>query len=116
MGTFLIGIMKAKEYATLFIHRAPNLNQLDIVDEAVRDVLKGFHDDLLRLILVRKPVFDEAYISIFEELNAKWNSLARRLESHYGKTVLNQNGISILISDLAPEIKEIWDRTQKRRP
>lgn len=65
--------MRAKEYLAKFDKDAQNLGDR----EATENLLNGFLDEIVGLAKARKAQSNEAVISIFLELNQKWNTLCR---------------------------------------
>ena len=65
--------MKAKEYLAKF-----EKDNRDLSDrEATENLLNGFLDEIVDLAKARRAQSNEAVISIFLELNQKWNVLCR---------------------------------------
>ena len=65
--------MKAKEYLAKFEKDSRDLGDT----EANENLLNGFLDEILGLAKARKVQSNEAEISIFLELNQKWNALCK---------------------------------------
>ena len=66
-------IVKAKEYLAKFEKDNQNLGDR----EATENLLNGFLDEIVGLAKARRAQGNEAVISIFLELNQKWNALCR---------------------------------------
>ena len=65
--------MKAKEYLTKFEKDSERLGD----KEATIEMILDFLDEIQELAKARKAQSNEAVISIFLELNQKWNTLCR---------------------------------------
>ena len=66
--------MKAKEYLAKFEKETKQLGGT----VAIENLLNGFLDEIVGLAKARRAQSNEAVISIFLELNQKWNTLCRQ--------------------------------------
>ena len=103
--------MKAKEYLTKF-----EKDTLDFGDrEAIENLLNGFLDEIQGLAKARNAQGNEALISIFLELNQKWNALCR-IDT---QTRFKKDGFIRLVRnrtiDVFPRILPHLDRIIKER-
>ena len=94
--------MKASEQAE-FLNEAMTLSSM-MSKAALEAVIREYIDDVQRLIKLRNASTDGALLSIFDELENKWNAMVRRLDDNF----IVQGGFQVIVREAFPAVLGIW--------
>ena len=84
--------MKAKEYMEKYGDAIIKETLKPEVSEAVKSFMQDLLDEVLALRKQRNALRGAAIIAVFDEINKKYNAVARLLEKKAGEPVLKKDG------------------------
>ena len=83
---------KAKEYFEKYFNDLESVSSAEEFDSLISRFISDLCQEVVDLCEVRKSGRDEVVMSAIKEQNDKWNSVARRIEDKYGRSLLKRNG------------------------
>ncbi|MBO5969005.1 MAG: hypothetical protein J6S14_10975 [Clostridia bacterium] len=84
--------MKAQEYFEKYFADADINNQEELFEKS-KAMLKDFSGEIDKLLKSRNAKRDSVAIGIVNEMNAKWNAVANKVEKKFGIRILKRNVI-----------------------
>ena len=84
--------MKAQEYFEKYFSDLDIYN-LEQIDKTVKEMVSEFASEIKQLAEQRKSEKNSVAVAIVNEQNAKWNSVAAKVEKKFGFPVLKRNSI-----------------------
>ena len=96
--------MKAKEYFEKY-KEALVSNDKDIYVKGCKEMYLEMLGEAQELFKKRHIVQNESAVSVFKEINQKYNAMCHLLEKECGHSVLRQDGFLILCCDDMPFLK-----------
>jgi len=99
--------MKAKEYASNYLHATKSIEQTDLLNpiarEAIKEVLNGLIDELQALEKARGAKSFEALYACWVEIENKWKAFCRLVP------VFHEGGFKRFILIANPGTKEMFE-------
>lgn len=103
--------MKAKEYYAKYKEQIMDISK-EASDAAIKKMFLEMHDEANSLITSRHIKFDRAFWGVIDEINGRWNAVARMFEKEYGITPLRENGYKRFVKSALIEAKKKKDGTE----
>lgn len=87
--------MKAKDYFNKYKNGLASINKGTFV-LAFREMYQEMFKECVDTMHARHIKRDDAAVSVFKEMNEKYNALCRLLAKEYGKSPIKENGFAVL--------------------
>ena len=90
--------MKAKDYFNKYKNGLASENKDDFV-LTFREMYQEMFKECVDTMDARKIKRNDAVVSVFKEMNEKYNAICRLLAKEYGNSPIKENGFAVLACD-----------------
>ena len=101
--------MKAREYYEKYKDDYFGSSRTyESVQQSTRNLAVEFVEEVEIICKERKAHNGSAIVSVFKELNSKWNALSRIFEKEHGLSPFQEDGFKKLSFEIMPQLTEFW--------
>lgn len=104
--------MKAKDYFNKYKNGLASENK-DAYVLTFREMYQEMFKECVDTINTRQIKRNDAVVSVFKEMNEKYNALCRLLAKEYGKSPIKENGFACLACGTCEFLKPYFSRELK---
>lgn len=104
--------MKAKDYFNKYKNGLASENK-DVYVLTFREMYQEMFKECVATMHTRQTKRDDAVVSVFKEMNEKYNALCRLLAKEYGKSPIKENGFAVLACDTCESLRPCFSKELK---
>ena len=104
--------MKAKDYFNKYKNGLASGNKETYV-LTFREMYQEMFKECVDTMETRHIKRNDAVVSVFKEMNEKYNSLCRLLAKEYGNSPIKENGFAVLVCDTCDFLRPYFSKELK---
>lgn len=104
--------MKAKDYFNKYKNGLASIDK-DTYVSTFREMYKEMFKECVDTMETRRIKRNDAVVSVFKEMNEKYNALCRLLAKEYGESPIKENGFAVLACDTCEFLRPYFSKELK---
>lgn len=104
--------MKAKDYFNKYKNGLASENKDDYV-LTFREMYREMFKECVDTMHTRRIKRNDAAVSVFKEMNYKYNAICRLLAKEYGRSPIKENGFASLACDTCESLRPYFSKELK---
>ena len=104
--------MKAKDYFNKYKNGLASENK-DTYVLTFREMYQEMYNECVDTMLTRQIKKNDAVVSVFKEMNEKYNALCRLLAKEYGNSPIKENGFAYLTCGICDFFRPYFSKELK---
>ena len=104
--------MKAKDYFNKYKNGLASENK-DTYVLTFSEMYREMYQECVDTMLTRQIKRNDAVVSVFKEMNERYNALCRLLAKEYGNSPIKENGFAVLVCDTCDYLRPYFSKELK---